>query len=146
MKKTIFVFLALAIFMFAAPQESWACSCIVKDIPEKQQVLESYKGSTAVFSGEVIEIIQSDENTKTIKLKLVESWKMALGEMVTVTTANDSAMCGYEFVIGKKYLVYANESSGELFVNNCSRTSEFALTSKDFKYLKKYKIKNQKET
>jgi hypothetical protein len=64
-------------------------------------------------------------------------WKGEMMKDFTVTTARQSAMCGYNFEVGKKYLVYANQSGDGLMVNNCSRTTVFNDDG-DAKYLKKF--------
>jgi hypothetical protein len=67
-------------------------------------------------------------------------WKGELKREIIITTNKDSAMCGYGFEVGKKYLVYANGLKNDLFVDNCSRTTNMSNKG-DVKYLTKLKRK-----
>jgi hypothetical protein len=140
MKKAIYFSLALALLLLASAEKAFACSCPVIPGPEKKQVQQAFSGSVAIFSGEVLEISDSstDINIWLVKFKVAKSWKGDLNGEVTITTAKNSAMCGYSFEIGKQYLVYANGARDALMVSNCSRTSKMSNKG-DVKYLAKLK-------
>lgn len=144
MKKYLYISLALFMFLFASAEKSFACSCVALNEPVKKQIQNALTGSDAVFSGEVIEIKESltDKNNVLVKFKMVKLWKGESQTEITITTAKDSAMCGYNFEVGKKYLVYASGLKENLSVNNCSRTSLFSKKG-DAKYLDK--LKRQKK-
>jgi hypothetical protein len=127
-------FLIIASFLFLTfyAEKTYACSCLAPD-PNKsleQQVKEAYDNSTAVFSAKVISISENSAKfSKTVKLKLTKSWKGKLSKSFTITTAMDSAMCGYYFEAGKTYLIYANgKNAKSLSTNLCSRTAVIGLT------------------
>jgi hypothetical protein len=140
MKKAIYISLALTLFLLASAEKSFACSCPRSLEPEKKQVQQAYTDSTAIFSGEVFEISESsaDKNSLLVKFKVAKLWKSELNREVTITTAKESAMCGYRFEIGKTYLVYANGLKDSLMVSNCSRTTNMS-NKYDVKYLAKFK-------
>ena len=142
MKKAIYISLALALFIFASAEKSYACSCPVSLDPEKKQVQEAFKSSGAIFSGEVLEISESsaDENSLLVKFKVAKLWKGEMKNEIIITTNKESSMCGYGFEVGKKYLVYANGFNDFLFVENCSRTTNISNKG-DVKYLTKLKRK-----
>jgi len=142
MKKTIYISLALTLFVFASAERSFACSCVASLEPDKKQVQKAFTSSSAIFSGEVLEISESsaDKNSLLVKFKIAKLWKGELKREIIITTNKDSAMCGYGFEVGKKYLVYANGLKNELFVDNCSRTTNFSNKG-DVKYLTKLKRK-----
>ena len=142
MKKYIYIPFALVIFLFASVEKSLACSCVASLEPVKKQIEGAFTNSAAIFSGEVIEIKESPTNKYSvlIKLKVDKSWKGESQAEITIITAKDSAMCGYNFEVGKKYLVYANGKKDELSAYNCSRTTTFSNTG-DAKYLDKLKRK-----
>lgn len=144
MKKVIYILFALIIFLFTAAEKSFACSCVVSPDPLKKQIQSAFSDSDAVFSGEVIEIKDSltDQYNVIVKLKVAKAWKGKSNKEITITTAKDSAMCGYGFEIGKTYLVYANGQKDALSVSNCSRTSLFSKRG-DVKYFKKPKQKKK---
>jgi hypothetical protein len=143
MKKAIYISLALTLFLLASAEKSFACSCLRTLEPVKKQVQQAFMDSTAIFSGEVIEINESpaDKNSLLVKFKVAKSWKGELNPEVTITTAKDGAMCGYSFEIGKTYLVYPNGPKDSLMVSNCSRTTNMSSKG-DVKYLAK--LKHQK--
>jgi hypothetical protein len=140
MKKTIYISLTLTVFLLASAETSFACSCPRSLEPLKKQVRQAFKDSAAIFSGEVIEISDSptEENSLLVKFKVANSWKGELTSEVSITTAKNSAMCGYSFEVGKKYLVYANGLKDSLLVTNCSRTTDMG-NQRDVKYLAKLK-------
>ena len=136
MKKVIFILLMSSMFLFASAENSFACSCVASLKPVKQQVKESYADSTAIFSGEVTEITSKDEWSVIVKFKVVKSWKSKLSKEIMITTNKQSAMCGYYFEAGKKYLVYAYGAKDDLSTNNYSRTTPVG-NKVDIKFLDK---------
>lgn len=140
MKKAVYISLALALFVFAAAEKSFACSCAASPEPEKSQIQKAFTSSSAVFSGDVVEVSESpeDKNSLLVKFKVALSWKGESKREITIITAKESSMCGYLFEVGKKYLVYANGLKNDLFVDNCSRTAFFS-DKNDAKYLSKLK-------
>lgn len=125
MNKLVIVPVIVAIFFLASAENSYACRCIRNDDPLAQQVQNAFTRSKAVFGGEVVSIAPESEYTVSVKFKVSHIWKGTLINELTVSTANQSAMCGYEFEVGKKYLVYADSSDDVLMVSTCSRTSVF---------------------
>ena len=142
MKKAVYISLALVLFVFASAEKAFACSCEASLEPEKKQVQEAFTSSGAIFSGEVIKVneSQTDKNSLLVKFKATKLWKGELKREIIITTNKDSAMCGYGFEVGKKYLVYANGLKNDLFVDNCSRTTNMSNKG-DVKYLTKLKRK-----
>lgn len=145
MKKAIFITLLAMMFLFVSAENLSACSCMINDKPLKTQVKKAYKDSTAIFSGEVVEITgpAADEYFVTVKFRVEASWKGETDTEVTITTASQGSMCGYQFEVGKKYIVYTYGQIDELSTNNCTRTT-FAGDNPDIKYLAKLKRKNKR--
>ncbi len=146
MKKYIYIAFALTIFLFATAEKSFACSCVITPEPVKKQIENAYSGADAVFSGEVVEVKESatDQYSLIVRFKVAKSWKGELSREITIRTAKDSAMCGYNFEIGKTYLVYAFGKKDTLSTTNCSRTAILGVKS-DAKYLDKLKRKTKLE-
>jgi hypothetical protein len=140
MKKAVYMSLTLTVFLLASAETSFACSCPRSLEPVKKQVRQAFKDSAAIFSGEVLEISESstDENSLLVKFKVENLWKSELTSEVTIATGKNSAMCGYSFEVGKKYLVYANGLEDSLMVTNCSQTTDMS-NQRDVKYLAKLK-------
>lgn len=137
MNKFIYISLVLAIIFIASAEKTFACSCLLVDTPLETQIQKAFEGSTSVFSGEVISIEPKGEYEVSVKIKTSKVWKGERSKEFTVNTANQSAMCGYYFEVGKKYLVYANRSGEVLMTTSCSRTAVFD-ESGDAKYLNKF--------
>ena len=138
MKKIIFISFMFSLVFLASAENLLACSCVANLKPLKQQVTDAFRGSTAVFSGQVLSVTPKDEFSLTVKIKVEKLWKGKFSKEIIVTTGKDSAMCGYWFEVGKKYLLYTNGTKGELSAGLCSRTAP-AAANKDFKYLDKLK-------
>lgn len=136
-------FLVIISFLFLTfyAEKTYACSCLAPD-PNKslnQQVKEAYKNSSAVFSAKVLSISENPAKySKTVTLRLTKSWKGKLSKSFTITTAMDSAMCGYEFTVGKIFLIYAYGKPKDLGTGICSRTA-LLKNNEDISFLNKLK-------
>ncbi|WP_156417410.1 hypothetical protein [Paenibacillus etheri] len=143
-RSPIMMFLSITLIFMALltvrPSVTYACSCVVPAEP-----LEALESSSAVFTGKVVDkkepkgtIISSADPVK-VTFEVDSSWKGVKGNKVTLTTALSSASCGFEFVKGESYIVYANANgegdSGELVASLCSRTKLLASASEDLKEL-----------
>ncbi|MNO64750.1 hypothetical protein D3C76_554870 [compost metagenome] len=133
----LLIFMAL---LTVRPSVTYACSCVVPAEP-----LEALEQNSAVFVGKVVDIketkgtIISSADPVKVTFNVDSSWKGVEGNKVTLTTALSSASCGFEFVEGESYIVYANangeENSGKLVASLCSRTKLLASASEDLKEL-----------
>ncbi len=138
MNKIIFSIIFSAFLIALTASDIFACSCYPQeDIPIEKQVKNAYTKSSSVFVGEVVEVIKKP-NVYSIKFKVEKTWNKKLQREITISTAKDSAACGYKFEVGKKYLVYANGESNNLATNICTRTAS-AEANKDIAFLNKIK-------
>lgn len=137
MNKTLCAIVSLVTFIFFmnfSPNTGYACSC---DKPGSAQ--EGLERSAAVFSGEVIGIldknkngfIQSSADSIAVLFEVEESWKGVTQSQVLVYTERDEASCGYQFSLNTKYLVYAYELDGSLKTSYCSKTTPLTLAVDD---------------
>lgn len=133
MRWFVALFVALAGSTYAA--EADACSCM------KLTPSEGFTSSHAVFTGEVIDI---EKNTSTrfggleVTLRVKQLWKGDPAEEIKVHTAGSSAACGYGFVEGITYLVYAvRDEADPLRVSLCSRTAPVDRAKEDLEALGK---------
>lgn len=122
--------------MILAPALASACSCAPPPPPR-----EALKGSTAVFSGKVVEVKRHDEFRFAVVFAAEESWKGIDAREVVVYTPDNGAACGVNFEKGRRYLVYANEvPQGEpakkvLSTHLCTRTKKLDDAKEDLKDL-----------
>lgn len=140
MKKTLFLaIISLCFFTFCAA-EAFACSCILdEETPVEIQIEKAHEGAAAVFSGEVVEITKEpDTFSVKVKLKVKKSWKSKLSDEVIITTAINDGLCGYDFEVGEKYLIYAYGEKESLRTDICRRTALLSKT-KDVVVLDKIK-------
>ncbi|CAH1054551.1 hypothetical protein [Paenibacillus pseudetheri] len=143
-RSPLMMFLSITLIFMALltvhPSVTYACSCVVPAEP-----LEAMESSSAVFTGKVVDkkepkgtLISSADPVK-VTFEVDSSWKGVEGNQVTLTTALSSASCGFEFVEGESYIVYASANgegeSDKLVASLCSRTKLLASASEDLKEL-----------
>lgn len=135
------------------PDCASACSCAALPGTPQERAGKALSGSTAVFSGEVVELEKPPPDTEmvegtwltvmvmggggeeaTVTLRVSEVWKGPRRQTVTVSTEADSGMgCGYPFEKGREYLVYA--TGDDPSVNLCSETKPLSEARADLEAL-----------
>jgi MYXO-CTERM domain-containing protein len=95
--------------------------------------------SHAIFAGEVTEI-EPNKATRfgglEITLRVKRMWKGDPEQEIKVHTAGSSAACGYTFVKGETYLVYAlRDDADPMRVSLCSRTALVKKAKDDLDFL-----------
>lgn len=132
------LFFLLITALFRAPLPALACSCAPPGAPDAEM-----EKSAAVFSGRVTAVeapgpvggvISSADRVK-YTFQVSKVWKGPVAPMINVSSARDSASCGYEFQIGEEYLVYATEAQGALTSSLCSRTQPLVRAEEDLQVL-----------
>lgn len=131
------IYLALAtplvgVALHASSEQANACSCIPPRPP-----LEAFERADAVFAGDVVSIsepkglfgswLASSTDPVTVEFKVNSVWKGEIRETLFIQTAWSSAGCGFEFVQGERYIVYARKGWASL----CSRTRSIDKASED---------------
>jgi len=116
MKLKIITPVFMIVFLMGIVQ---ACSCIPPEGVEAE-----FEKSYAVFQGKVFDVREEFIGMgKTITFHVEKNWKMANEGSIEVKTYSSSASCGYDFVEGESYVVYANIEEGDIIASLCSRTS-----------------------
>jgi hypothetical protein len=133
------------------PDCASACSCTALPGTPQERAGKALSGSTAVFSGEVVEFEKPPPATTMVEgtimgimggggpkatatLRVSEVWKGPRQQTVTVSTEADSGMgCGYPFEKGREYLVYATGKDPS--VSLCSETKPLSEASADLEAL-----------
>ncbi|MDE2685876.1 MAG: hypothetical protein OXI16_00030 [Chloroflexota bacterium] len=110
----------------------YACSCVLPRPP-----LEALERADAVFAGDVVSIseskgmfgswLASSADPVTVEFRVNSVWKGEIHETLFMQTAWSSASCGFEFVQGEQYIVYAREG----WVSLCSRTKNIDKAKED---------------
>lgn len=123
MRIALFVVVTVVALALHTPAE--ACSCLRPEGPS-----EELAKFDAVFEGKVVSIGDEGMNRR-VELAVARAWKGIESPTVTVTTANNSAACGFAFAEGESYLLYADALEGALHVNICSRSRDIAGAGED---------------
>ena len=118
------------LWLFGNTEQAYACKCVVPGSPSEE--LEKFD---AVFAGKVLSIEHSfDPDTPsrspgdhtTVGFAVNTVWKGVVDKNIDLTTPPTGGSCGFAFVEGKEYIVYAYEGTEEndnLNVSICSRTA-----------------------
>jgi len=95
--------------------------------------------------GDVIPTVAADldQNSPAIlvSLEVVHSYRGDQQKPVRVSTGLGGGDCGFDFEVGKRYLVYAfKDAAGELSTNTCTRTTRLENSSENLAYLRRKSI------
>lgn len=118
------------LWFFWAPGAVHACKCVKPGSPAEE--LEKF---SAVFAGRVVSIQHSydpdatsvsPEDRTTVGFEVSAVWKGTVYEEMYITTPPIGGSCGFTFIEGEEYIVYAHDSlygDGGYTVGLCSRTA-----------------------
>jgi hypothetical protein len=133
MKKRTFLFLALLVYSLHLFNQTSSAACVCTTVIRTPA--SEYAAASAVFVGTVKDIVLAEDSTTLmVRFNVEEAFKGVTGIEATVQTDGNPEGCGYQFVRGEKYLVYAFGSS--LLVHKCSRTRPIAAAGEDLQYLR----------
>ena len=120
------------------PGQVHACKCAQLGTPSEE--LEKF---SAVFAGRVVSIqhsydpkaasVSPDDRT-TVGFEVSAVWKGTVHEDMYITTPPTGGSCGFTFVEGEEYIVYAYDSAyadGGYTVGICSRTAVLSQAQDD---------------
>ena len=112
------------------------CQCFApaEAPPVEVAVEKALQKSDVVFLGRVMSGRVAEDNLLGARLEytftVTESWKGIDSTSVRVRTGMGGGDCGYDFKLGRYYLVYANRGAvgsgpyeGQLFTGICTRTA-----------------------
>lgn len=113
-----------------------ACSCAAGGGPACQEAWSKY--TQAVFLGRVLDIHTSlfHWTEKVVELEVEEAYLGVSVGRVTVLTPVNGPACGYHFVKGERYVVYAGKASGQFHVSMCSHTRLAKYSQEEIAYLR----------
>lgn len=119
---------------------SEACSCIAPGPP-----CASYWQTDAVFSGKVTAISELSRvkdtqapwpSMRRVTIAIESAFRGVEGKSVELLTGMGGGDCGYNFVPGERYLVYAHRSQRGLIATICSRTRLLKDAAEDLAYIR----------
>jgi hypothetical protein len=138
------VYMALLVGLVALlPDCASACTCAVWPGSQQEQAERALNQSTAVFSGEVLDVEERPPTSmfgirmlsSGVTLRASEVWKGPQRETLEVHTPRHGASCGYPFKEGQEYLVYAYGKEAPFKVDLCSETKLLSEASADLEAL-----------
>jgi len=136
--KNAMILLVFIFIIVSYPSLTSACSCA--ELPSVEQEFER---SQAVFSGKVIEIKEKRSlkgyTTNSVLFEVTNTWKGVEQSQLVLTTGQGDGDCGYHFIKGQEYMVYAYESSmygaTSLASGICDRTNLLSSSQEDLEIL-----------
>ena len=105
--------------------------------------VERLRTSNAVFSGKVIEVIETEGIQRT-KFRVSKSWKNVGVKEITIVNVIHHE--GPYFERGKSYLVYAWKQKGHLMTGGCSGTGEVEQAQNEIEQLDKWHAHNKSKS
>ena len=127
-----------AVWILGNPGPVHACKCSQPGSPAEE--LEKF---SAVFTGRVVsiqhsydpdEVPVSPEDRTTVGLEISDVWKGIVHEDMHITTPPTGGSCGFSFIEGEEYIVYAYDSpyaDGGYTAGICSRTALLVQAQED---------------
>ncbi len=118
----------LALLCLAEPAKGCSCAQVMSPAA-------GMRSATAVFAGWVARFTTDPISGRRRAIFWVtRSWKGDVSHVIAVETDRSQASCGYDFRVGRKYVVYAR-GIGALMTNICTRTCTIETAGADLAYL-----------
>lgn len=135
-----FLFLTVSFLVAALIGAGDASACQCRHRMDDLSACRSFAKFDAVFIGTVTKIVPGDVTTSPMKPAVValktEQWfKGERAAVVEVRTVAASSMCGYTFVQGESYLVFASLDEGRLWTSGCGPTTKRSRAKRHLTYL-----------
>lgn len=137
MKRAPILLLSL-LGLLVAPAAADACSCV-----GGTPLCQSFWTTDVVFSGEVISIGSTPNPYggqypahRLVRLKVLDAFRGGVQGVVEVATGAGGGDCGYNFIQGMTYLVYAHAGKSGLSTSICSRTRVLSQAGEDLAYIR----------
>ena len=120
------------------PSAAFACSCMPQTKPQLAD------NASVIFTGTVTSVgavygwpawacgPRSTAERATFGFDVETVFKGESSRSVTVTTAMSGASCGFEFVAGKRYTVFARSIDGRLETNLCNGNELGEIVAADY--------------
>ncbi len=127
--------IVILLFLLLVSSPIIACDCS----SEIELSLE-YHRSRQVIIGKVLSITKSKDGSENlVSVEIKKDFKgEKTGEKVIIRTNSSPKACGYKFVIGKEYLIYANQHQRvpkDWSTSICSRTIAMSGAENDLIFI-----------
>lgn len=124
--------------LLAAPAWAWACSCAMPG----ERVCSRAWSAPVVFVGTVTGEAKAPPDAgdwlrRAFRFETEEVFRGGQAGAVELLTGGGGGDCGYNFVVGRRYLVYAHTNAdGRLTTGICSATRPLEKAAEDVEYLR----------
>ena len=148
------VFFAAVLFVLFMPEVVSACTCV----RSPSACDTTWKSGEVVFLGTVTAKVPIANRVREgeyrppkgneFHFSKVETFRgqIAKGEEIVVQTGNGGGDCGYPFIVGTTYLVYASTHDNQFTTSICSKTAPEVLVSGVLRELRKVRDGNPPAT
>lgn len=130
--------ISVAAVLILAARAADACTCEA-NLP----ICETLWRTPAVFSAVILDITPLPNPAggdfrpyRTVRMQVEQAWRGDVSGVVEVQTGAGGGDCGYDFMRGGRYLVFAENRGGRLSVSICSGTKLLADAADDLAYLR----------
>ncbi len=128
--RTVVTLALVALANIVNPTYVFACRCRPPGSPA-----DALASATSVFSGRVTALAGAMDSGRSDPVQatfaVTRVWKGTSQPIVVVVTPASSASCGFAFVQGQEYVVYASEIEGRLQTMLCGRTALITMAGED---------------
>ena len=119
--------LAISVCFPPIAPPSARCSCLIPPVSDSTRAIAELRAAHVVFVGKATSVVDTTPPWGVRSLRATFTvqvgWKGPLGKSITVLTAADGGLCGFEFAVGTEYLVFALvEPNGVIHPRGCSPT------------------------
>lgn len=114
--KTLFPLSGAVLIIAFAFTSALGCEC-----QRMLSIEEEMARSDLIFSGEVTRIDPSERDSEIV-FRPSSIWKGSKTDLIALRTTNPGRACGFEFMKGRQYLVYASVDDTGFRTSTCTRT------------------------
>ena len=117
--RELMLFIAIITGIPSIPLSAFACTCA-----QPVSVQEGLKQADAVFVG-LVERFELRDSGRVATFRVRRAWKGLEAHRIQVATGGGDGDCGYHFIAGMEYLVFAHrDASDTLRTSICTRTKQ----------------------
>ncbi len=120
--------IAMGIPAVAGAAESCGCA------QTQGRALDELSRHKSAFAGRVKDV-REESGSLLVTFDVHRVWKGPRGKELSVKTAGAAGACGYSFVAGKDYLVYADGEKDALTTDRCAANAELAGAERSVRQL-----------
>lgn len=130
------VVVGVPLTMLATAPPAFACSCVSSDLVDQLARHEVVFAGTVTAVGEPRDGGYPGGTDVEWEFQVDAVHRGTVGAQQSVSSPQSSASCGYEFVVGRTYLVVGSEHEGALRTGLCEGTAELSdLSAADLELL-----------